>query len=133
MAKKSVRKKTTKSVCAVCERAIPHFWLGNIPKPKVSYNDRKEEGEIDVDERLKKTKEWEAIRSRYYVGSSHGRIAQRFAAICCECDNDEFSSYGNPVFCRCTRDNSHNNYELYPNHCFWSNVKQSLHPLGRLE
>ena len=105
------------SKCSQCNRKIPHYFLGVIPLPKM-----KNEG-LEENEKLSD------IKSRYYVGSGHGMVAEDNGAVCCGCD----SGIETIVFCRCPKSNNHNNYEKYPDHCFWGIVPSSFHKLGRKE
>ena len=105
------------SKCVRCRDTIPHYFLRVIPLPN-----------LKVDS-LENMKEFASIKSRFYVGSGHGEIAEDHGAVCCGCD----SGTEDLVFCRCTKSNNYNNYEKYSNHCFWKIVPSSLHKLGRKE
>jgi hypothetical protein len=97
---------------------IPHFYLGRMKKPEITSTKKGQR------------EEWEAIPSRWYVGSGHGTPADELGAICSECD-DGITTV--PVFCKNHSGNSYNSYSKYPNHSFWYTVKKSLHPMGKLE
>ena len=81
------------SKCVQCKKTIPHYFLRVMPLPNLK------------DGSLENMKEFASIKSRFYVGSGHGEIAE---------------DHGN-------------NYEKYSNHCFWKIVPSSLHKLGRKE
>jgi len=107
------------SRCAKCNVMIPHFYLGRMKKPELTFTrDEKKERE-----------EWESIPSRWYVGANHGTPADELGAICSGCDDGVTTV---PVFCRNHSGNSYNRYVRYPNHSFWYTVKKSLHPMGKL-
>ena len=106
------------SRCAECNCMIPHFYLGRMKKPEITSTKKGQR------------EEWEAIPSRWYVGSGHVTPADELGAICSECD-DGITTV--PVFCKNHSGNSYNSYSKYPNHSFWYTVKKSLHPMGKLE
>ena len=105
------------SKCVRCRDIIPHYFLRVIPLPNLKGDS------------LENMKEFASIKSRFYVGSGQGEIAEDHGAVCCDCD----SGAEDLVFCKCTQFNNYSNYEKYTNHCFWKIVPSSLHELGRKE
>ena len=137
------------SKCTQCSYIIPHYFLRVIPMPKIivkaqelrmlideslvqSENKINKEHSKSVEElfgSIENMNKLLSIKSRYYVGSGHGKVAEDHGAVCCDCD----SGAEDLVFCKCTQFNNYSNYEKYTNHCFWKMVPSSLHELGRKE
>ena len=95
------------SKCTQCRYIIPHYFLRVIPIPKIII--KAQELRMLIDESLvlsenKINKEHSksveelfgsignmnkllSIKSRYYVGSGHGKVAEDHGAVCCDCDS----------------------------------------------